>query len=155
MAEGSYGSVEEQLQKYGSYASNTVGVSMRPLFKTHRDVVIIKRCDGIIKKYDVVLYKRGGEYLLHRVIGIKEDVFVIRGDNTFTKEYVPRSEIIGVLVGFNRKGKRRNVTDFGYRLYSRFWNFLYPIRNLWRIVRTAFAKAYRKFFPGKNKKGEK
>ena len=121
----------EQLELYGVYASSTKGKSMRPLFKTGRDAVVLKKVDKEIKKYDVVLYQdRSGQYILHRVIGKKDGIFIIRGDNTFRREYVKEESILAYLISFNRKGKHHDVGDFGYKFYSRVWNFLYPIRFL-------------------------
>ena len=140
--------LENQLSLHGVYATNTSGVSMRPLFKTHRDVVVIEKPEGELKKYDVVLYKALNEekFILHRIIGVREDVYVIRGDNTFIKEYVKKDRIIGVLTSFNRKGKRHTVDEAGYRLYSRFWNFIYPIRWFFKKVRSVLGRIYRKLF---------
>lgn len=110
---------------------------MKPLLKENRDAVMLMRSDREIKKYDVVLYKDSlGRYILHRVIAIKGDVLVIRGDNTYKKELVPKSEILAVMVSYNRKGKSRSIDSFGYKLYSRVWNFLYPLRH---IARKPFA----------------
>ncbi len=121
--------IEDELAKYGSCATNTVGTSMEPLFKTHRDVVVFEPISRDIKKYDVVLYRRPDEKcVLHRVIGEKDGVFIIRGDNTFVKENVPREWIIAIAVSFNRNGKRRKVTDLSYRIYSRLWHCIYPLR---------------------------
>ncbi len=121
--------VEEELLTEGVYASNTVGSSMRPLLRHHRDMVIITPPEGEIKKYDVVLYRRAGDvYTLHRVICVKDDHFVIRGDNTYIREFVPKDKIIGVMQSYNRGGKHHSVTEFGYKFYSRFWNFIYPLR---------------------------
>ena len=129
MENTAYSHVEEALCKHGTYAGNTVGVSMRPLFKTHRDVVVLKKTDRELKKYDVVLYiGKSGKYVLHRIIGQKDGVYVIRGDNTYIKEYVPKESVLAYLVSFNRKGKRHSVEEFGYKLYSKVWNFIYPIR---------------------------
>ena len=124
------GNIEKILEADGVYASVTEGTSMRPLFKTHRDMIVVKRADAPLNKYDVALYKVGAKYILHRVIGVdlERDVYIIRGDNTYAKEYIPRANVLAVLVSFNRKGKRHEVTDFSYRLYSRVWNFIYPIR---------------------------
>ena len=90
-------SIEKELEEFGFYASNTLGVSMRPLFKTHRDMVIIKRPEEELKKYDVALYVCRGKYILHRVIAVLDDVYIIRGDNTYRKERVPKQSVIGVL----------------------------------------------------------
>ena len=77
------GIIESELEKHGSYASVTRGDSMRPLFKTNRDMVIIKKVDRPLKKYDVVLYTGAkNKYTMHRIVGEKNGVFLIRGDNT-------------------------------------------------------------------------
>lgn len=139
--------IEDELSKYGTYAANTVGTSMQPLFKTHRDVAVLKKLDRTLKKYDVVLYTGAShKYILHRIIGVREDYFVIRGDNTFVKEYVSRDRILAYLVSFNRKGKHHTVDEFGYKLYSRFWNFIYPIRYFMLLLRRVLGKIKRTIF---------
>ena len=134
----------EQLEKHGVYATNTQGKSMRPLFKTHRDAVVLKKIDREIKKYDVVLYTVGDKYVLHRVIGKKDGMLIIRGDNTYKKEFVSEDGIIAYMISFNRKGKRHTVEDFGYKLYSRVWNFIYPVRFLFRKFILLIKKMFRK-----------
>ena len=121
-------SIEQILRDEGSYGALTDGVSMRPLFKTHRDMVVLKPLDRELRKYDVVLYRVGDKYILHRIVAIKGDTLIIRGDNTFVRERVPRAAVIARLVSFNRKGKHGDVESFGYKLYSRLWNFIYPMR---------------------------
>ena len=144
--------IEDELLKYGTYATNTVGTSMQPLFRTHRDVAVLKKTDRVLKKYDVVLYTGAShKYILHRIIGVREDCYVIRGDNTFVKEYVSRERILAYLVSFNRKGKHHTVDEFGYRLYSRFWNLIYPIRYSANLFRRVLGKIKRTVF----KKGKK
>lgn len=142
---------ETELSLHGTYASITRGTSMRPLFKTHRDMVILERPTSPLKKYDVVLYRVGDNYILHRIIGEKGDFYVIRGDNTFRREYVSKDKIIGVLVAFNRKGKRGNVTDRGFKVYSRLWHYMYPVRLLFRFFYLCLRGVYRLFFKRKNK----
>jgi hypothetical protein len=127
-----YVNIEAILEESGSYASVTSGVSMRPLFKTHRDMVILEKPQGILKKYDVALYKVGERYVLHRVIRVNEadELYIIRGDNTFRLERVPYSSVIGVLTAFNRNGKYHTVNEKGYRFYSVVWTAVYPLRWL-------------------------
>ena len=142
--------VESELLSSGVYASVTKGVSMRPLFKTHRDMIILKRPDAELKKYDVVLYRtNSGKYILHRIVKVLPDAFVIRGDNTFSPEYVAKDRILAVLTEFNRKGKKHSVTDRGYRIYSRVWNFIYPVRFLSHRMLAIARAAYRRIFKRK------
>lgn len=141
------GIIESELERHGSYASVTRGVSMRPLFKTHRDMVIIAPPPAEFKKYDVVLYTgAGNKYTMHRVIGIKGDILIIRGDNTYRREYVPRANVIGILTEFNRRGKHHTTEETGYKIYSRIWHYLYPVRHFFHLLRRLAGKIKRKIF---------
>ena len=142
---------ERELSENGVYASITRGVSMRPLFKTHRDVIIVRTPTRPLKKYDVVLYKVGDKYVLHRIIGKKDGVFIIRGDNTYTREYVEEGKILALLTEFNRGGKRHSVEETSFKIYSRVWNFIYPVRYLLQFFRRAVRKVFRVVFKKKKR----
>ena len=135
--------IERALDENGIYSSTTRGPSMRPLFRTHRDIVFIKKPDSTIKRSDVVLYRGAQKYIMHRVIKVKGEKLIIRGDNTFVNEIVGKDEIIGVLSEFIRKGKHITVESKGYRLYSGFWLFIYPIRFILNKLRTLIGRIYR------------
>ncbi len=141
------GVIECELERHGTYASVTRGISMRPLFKTHRDMVIIGPVPPTLKKYDVVLYTgAGNKYTMHRIIRIDGDTLVIRGDNTYRRELVPRSNVIGILTEFNRRGKHHTVNDTGYKIYSRIWHYLYPVRHFFHLLRRLASKIKHKLF---------
>lgn len=122
---------EDLLETDGRLVYRTKGTSMEPMLRQNRDLVIIEASSSRLKKYDVALYRRGEQYVLHRVIGIANDHYRIRGDNTYSIEHVPFDAVIGVLKSFQRKGKTHTVTERGYRLYVRFWNIVYPLRSMW------------------------
>lgn len=139
--------VESQLLCDGVYASTTRGTSMRPLFKTNRDVIVLKRPDTEPKKYDVVLYRtKDGKYILHRIIKVKENVFIIRGDNTFARETVAKDKILAVLSEYNRKGKKHSTADLSFRIYSHLWCLIYPVRFLMHKAFSFARKVYHKLF---------
>ena len=119
---------EELLQEDGRLVYRTRGVSMEPMLRQNRDLVVIEVPASRLKKYDVALYRRGTNYVLHRVIRVKSDHYLIRGDNTYALETVPDSAVLGVLTAFQRKGKKYSVNDRGDRRYVRFWNAIYPLR---------------------------
>ena len=130
-------SIEEQLQNDGVYVSTTSGWSMRPMLRDRRDRVIVQALgDHQLKKYELPLYRRAdGKYILHRIIGVKGDCYVIRGDNTYQKEFVPREQILGYVTEFYR-GERRIASDSrAYRVYVVLWNWIYPIRAAWHAFR--------------------
>ena len=114
-------SYEEYLEKYGTLTYSNVGVSMLPLIRQGKDLFIVrkkgkKRC----KKGDVVLYRRPpNKYVLHRIIEVRPDDYVILGDNCVNKEYgIKDSDIIGVMTGFVRSGKEHSIKEYGYILYT-------------------------------------
>ena len=121
---------EEQLAKNGKLFYTNKGDSMMPLIKQDRDLLIIYPVDGRLKKYDVPLYKRdSGQYVLHRILKVRSDDYVICGDNRWTKEYgIQDRHIIGVLTGVVRNGKEISVNNLKYRLYVHLWCDLFPIR---------------------------
>ena len=100
-----------------------VGVSMLPLLRQGRDLFILeKKGPERCRVGDVVLYRRGEKYVLHRVVEVREKDYVILGDNCVAREYgITDDDVIAVMTGFVRSGKEHSVTDFGYRLYSALW----------------------------------
>lgn len=128
---------EEYLDKFGSLTYKNKGVSMMPLLRQDRDLfTLVKKGPERCKKYDVVLYKDGlGRYILHRIVKVKPDGYVIRGDNNYADEFRTDEEILGVMTAFIRDGRTHTVKETGYRLYSILRCGLYPVRSLYRKVR--------------------
>ena len=118
-------SYEEYLELNGSITYTNAGVSMLPLLRQGKDLFTVKkkgteRC----KVGDVVLYRRGKQYILHRVVEVHKQDYVILGDNCICREYgITDKDIIGVMTGFVRGSHNYDVNDKGYRLYSCFWLF--------------------------------
>ena len=119
-------------------------LQMRPMLRENRDLVVIVPPVSRLQKFDVAFYRRGEQYVLHRVIGSEDGYYRIRGDNTFSAERVPDKDVIGVLTSFRRKGKTHAVTEPGYRFYARFWNAIYPLRWLWHQFRRGLIRLARK-----------
>lgn len=140
-------SMTDELERTGRLIYSNHGTSMMPLIKQGRDLVVIEKTDGRLKKYDVPLYKVGDShrYVLHRIIKVRENDYVIRGDNCLNKEYgITDDDILGVLTKVIRKGKEVSVEDTGYKIYSRVWHMLFPFRFLYMNVRRLGGKILRK-----------
>ena len=137
---------EEELNRKGSFTYTCSGISMLPLLRQRKDLFTIEKKSGRCQKYDVVLYKRPPEsYVLHRVVEVRENDYVILGDNCLNKEYAIKDEdIIGVMTSFVRNGKEYTVDHKGYRIYSKVWCFLYPLRKLWKKFRILCGKVLKK-----------
>lgn len=114
---------EDIIGRDGRLIYTNVGDSMLPLIRQGKDLVIIGRKTGRLRKYDVPLYKRPtGEYILHRIIKVRKNDYILCGDNRTCRESGVRDEqIIGVLTAVVRNGKEIPVTDRRYRLYVRIW----------------------------------
>ena len=129
---------EDVLARDGKLIYTGTGYSMLPLLRPKRDLIIIQRPSGRLRRYDVALYKRGpGEYILHRVMKVRPDGYVLCGDHQWRREYgVTDRQIIGVLTAFVRDGKEISVTDRRYRLYVRLWCGLFWLRAaiLWCLA---------------------
>ena len=137
------GSIEDTLLKRGFLVYTSVGKSMLPLIREARDVLVIKRDVGELKKWDIVLAKRpSGRYLLHRIIKINADnTYTLCGDNNYIYDYnIRRSDIIGKLVAITKNGKEYNFKSYRYRLYVLFWCKPLCIRKiflrLWNTLNT-------------------
>ncbi len=145
--------IEDVLERDGVFVSTTVGKSMYPLLKNRRDTVIITAIDGKrLKKYDIPLYKRGEDYVLHRIVKVKDDSYVILGDNCERREYgITDDRIIGYVTGIYRREKYVSPDNKLYRAYAAFWYFIYPIRRLFMIAKRKAAGLFRRVFPKKQK----
>lgn len=152
-------SIEQILKEKGVYVGPTAGYSMYPMLKDRRDTIIVRPKTERLKPLDVALYKSGGRYVLHRVLAVLEDGYIIRGDNCYEDEHVLEENVFGVLVEFYRKNKHISCTDKKYLRYAEKRVRTYPqrkarlIRN--RKIKNAIKKCLRCFGYGKNKKSEK
>lgn len=70
---------------------------MMPLLRQKKDIIEIKKKNSErYKKYDVVLYRRGKKYILHRILKIFPDRYVVAGDhNTYLDPPVTDDMILG------------------------------------------------------------
>lgn len=120
-----------ELQKHGKIIYTNVGDSMMPLIKQGRDVLIISRKpQGRLKRYDIPLYQRdSGQYVLHRILKVRPNDYVICGDNrSHTETGITDRHIIGVLTGIIRNGKEISLNSFRYRFYVHLWCDFFIIR---------------------------
>ena len=145
---------EEELSRHGRIIQRNVGVSMMPLLRQNRDVMIIERPSGRLKKYDCPLYKRAdGKYVLHRILKVRENDYVICGDHCTKKEYgITDDNIIGVLTGVIRDGKVIKSDNRLYKIYYHLWCDLFYIRVAILSVKSLAARVVHRLFPKKEKK---
>ena len=121
--------IEEILAEQGVYVGPTVGLSMLPMLKNRRDTIVVKPKTERLKRLDVALYRRGEDYVLHRVLAPIDGGYLIRGDNCYSDELIPEEDVFGVLVEFFRKDKHILCTDKKYLRYANRRIKTYKIRR--------------------------
>ena len=137
---------KEQLEQHGKIIYTNVGTSMMPLLREGRDVMIIERPTGRLKKYDVPLYIRpDGMHVLHRILKVRKNDYVICGDHCIKKEYgITDDDIIGVLTGIIRDGKIISMSSPKYKLYYHLWCDFFYIRVFLLRFKSLMRKIFKK-----------
>ena len=148
-------SIQEVLDAEGFYVGPPVGVSMWPMLRNRRDAMLVVPAPERLKRHDVALYRRGQMMVLHRVLGLYENGYVICGDNCIALERVPFDQVFGVLKGFYRDDRYVDcATSRGYRAYSRLWVALGPARRASRRVWGLAKRVGKRFLLSRSRAGE-
>ena len=135
----SYG---DELKKSGKLVFTIRGVSMRPLFRTAEDAILVVTCDPeTLKNLDIVLFYRvtpvrGEQYVLHRIVGRRPDgQFIIAGDNCTDYDIVDPKDILGVVTSAQRGNKPIKLEGFRYAVYKYLWCKPYRFRAFVLVMR--------------------
>lgn len=119
--------IEKSLRTSGVYTTTTQGDSMYPMLQTG-DKVIITSSKGPYQKYDVVVYRRGDHFTMHRIVKVTKNGYIICGDNrTGLEKDIKDEDIIGKLLGFYKGTEFYDADGKKARLYgkkavrSHFW----------------------------------
>lgn len=137
---------EEELREHGRLVYRNKGVSMLPMLRQDRDLMVIEsRPSGEYKKYEVVLYKKDDQYILHRILKVLPDGYEICGDHNWRKDPVVKKEqILGVLTSFVRDGKEISTDAFLYKSYVHLWCDVFPVRAFLLRARRKLGRIKRK-----------
>lgn len=106
------------------------GVSMRPFIEGDKDSVVLAPLGRLPKIGDILLARVTGyagrrTYILHRLIRIEGEIYILQGDGNLTGEEQCRLEdIIGRVIRIESpKGCRKPLTR------GRIWHALLPVRG--------------------------
>lgn len=127
------------------------GVSMRPFIEGDRDSVILSPIVSRPRVGDILLVRIENKsqlpnlksqipnptYVLHRLIRIEGETFVLQGDgNLMGEETCTREGLIGRVTAIESPAGRRKPLTRG-----RLWHFLFPLRRwLLKIYRHSLLK---------------
>lgn len=113
--------MKEQIDCGKTVVFSPKGTSMLPLIRQDIDKVVLKKAPGQLKKYDLPLYLReNGQFVLHRVVGIDKNGYVMCGDNQFVREYgIKNEQILALACGFYRENEYISFDNKKYIRYSK------------------------------------
>ncbi len=121
------------------------GVSMRPFIEGDQDSVILKALTCPPRRGDILLAQTQtlcGQttYVLHRLIRIENDTYVLQGDgNLAGEECCAFGDIIGRVTRIETPTGHRKPLTRGY-----LWHLLKPVRNyLLKLYRHSILKLYK------------
>ena len=134
--------IVDKLNEGGSVTFSPRGTSMLPMLVEGEDTITLVKVNRKIRKYDVIFYKRDdGAYVLHRVVKIKKDGYVLRGDNQYINEYGIKDDmVIGILSSYTKKDRQYSIDTFRYKLYCRFWVNTKLIRRILNKIKHLFRR---------------
>ena len=132
----------EVIDSGGEFRLFPRGTSMLPFLKDRVDKVWISKPSRELKKYDIIFYKleRHG-FILHRIVKVKKDGFICRGDNqTDNEPLLKRDDVIAVVTDYERNGKKKPINTLSQIIYSRFWVNMMFFRKAKRKICSIFNK---------------
>lgn len=93
-----YPVIEESIKDGGQFVLYPRGTSMNPTIYEGKDCVVLVEID-VPEQYDIVLYRRlSGQYVLHRIMKIKNGYYTMCGDNQYILEKgIKREQILAVV----------------------------------------------------------
>lgn len=120
-----------------------IGDSMRPLLHGGRDYIYLRTLrDGEnYQKGDVVLYLTDGIYVVHRIVDIVPEGYIMLGDGNQIKEApISDKEIFLKAEGFLRNGRYISAMHPIYRLYVWWWMAIRSFRPFVRRCKALLNK---------------
>ena len=118
------------------------GISMRPFIEGDKDSVVLAPLGRLPKRGDILLARVTGyagrrTYVLHRLIRIEGELYILQGDgNLMGEEQCRLEDIIGRVVRIETPSGRRKPLTRGC-----IWHALFPVRKwLLKIYRHSILK---------------
>jgi hypothetical protein len=136
------GLLVDVLARGASFRFRALGFSMSPFIRDG-DVLTVVPLAGRPRRGDVAAYVRpvDGKLAVHRVVGRKRGVFILKGDNEDCGDLVPGLGLLGLVVRIERQGREIKAGRAGALLIAalsrrRFLPFLYQAgRRIKAVVR--------------------
>lgn len=112
------------------------GNSMNPFLADGRDTILIRKPERLLKKGDMVFYRRkNGQYVMHRICRVQEDEsgrrdYYMIGDAQQEREGpIGEHMIFGLISMVRRKGKWIGKGNFWWEFFEHIWLYMIPLRG--------------------------
>lgn len=128
-----YVAVLKEMVDQGMEVSMTVsGTSMEPFLIHNQDRIYFQKPKGPIKKGDMVFFQRKtGEYVMHRIMRVRDHRYYLAGDHqTFLEGPIEESRIFAKVVSVERAGVWLSEDDCVWRFYAVWWRRLFWVRKV-------------------------
>ena len=127
--------IETMLKEDGFCITGFSGRSMLPMLREGKDRVLLVSPKFPLPPDTVALFRRGEDYVLHRVIGREGEQYIFRGDYCATKERVKEENILGVMEGFFRAADYHDAGDEYSLRFARYAKESWWRRRLRAIIK--------------------
>lgn len=123
----------KEMVEQGMEVSMTVsGTSMEPFLIHGRDRIYFQKPEGTIKKGDMVFFQRKtGEYVMHRVMKVRNCQYYLAGDHqTFLEGPIEETQIFAKVVSVERAGVWITEEECIWKFYANWWRRLFWVRKV-------------------------
>lgn len=121
------------------------GDSMRPLIRRGMDPVTIIPLKRPLMRGDVVLFRLGEKYIVHRVWQLKNGFVRTLGDHCVNPEpWFPEQQALGLAVRYVRDGRSHRLDTPAARAWGRGWMAMQPLRRMYWVARGCAARLVRR-----------
>ncbi|MCU4176411.1 S24/S26 family peptidase [Carboxylicivirga sp. N1Y90] len=118
--------VEELLNDGKSTEITAQGISMYPLLQPN-DKLLVKKYDKY-KKGDIVIFDRGDVFVAHRVISIRNEKVICKGDSLIKADpMINKKEILGKITARTRHTKTITTRHWKFRLMTHIMPTFHPL----------------------------
>lgn len=125
--------IEEMLVNERTVMMKTKGDSMLPFIVGGRDSVLIRRPSEVKSLHTgqiVLAHLPNSQYVLHRIVRIRETEIILMGDGNFREtESCRLSDIKGIVTKIIRNGRYVDCNTKAERYKAEIWSALLPIRR--------------------------
>ena len=128
--------IKEAVKSGKGFVLTVTGQSMRPTLRNLKDKVELVALKKELRKGDLLFFERDdGSCILHRVIKVQSDSYIVSGDAQTWTEVVKKDKAIAIVKRVCKNGRWIDCDSFSYRFADCFRRIAKPLRIFARSIR--------------------